>query len=214
MADKTLEQGEGLQPTDRTLYVDIDSGVLARVDGAVVMVGAALVSASNPVPTASTSPTETQTGALKIATVSEVAALDNKVICYWVNNKVPGAAQVVLTDGPAGNQPGIYYNLNPGETVMVTQICVELTTLNDDVEYELGYTDAADGAGTFQPITPKRAYATAAARAGFEGIVFEITPPAPVRYADGARSITFRIDCNDAGATITPGWHAYVIGGG
>lgn len=119
------------------------------------------------------------------------------------------AAPTVLTDGPAGDQPGIYYNLIAGEVVFITQYRVNLTTLSDDVTYELGYTSAANGAGVFQPVTPEYHLSTGAANSGITPGYFVIDPPLRLTYAMGARSITFRVQTNDAGATITCAYHGW-----
>ena len=148
---------------------------------------------------------------MPVADVELCAALDDLAICRWVNDKKPGDAQVVLTDGPEGDQPGIYYNLQPGEIVLVKSICLEVLTASDTVEFELGSTDQASGAGTFTPKTPKWAYKTGASNAGFDGRKFEIDPPAVLKYSAGIRSITFRVDCSDANVEITITWHGYKI---
>ena len=127
----------------------------------------------------------------------------------WINDKVPGASETVLTDGPAGDQPGIYYNLAEGETVYITQFVYGITTVSDDCAFELGFTDAVNGGGTFQPFTPHRHVFTPAARSGFQDADIQISPPRRVAYADGARSITFRVDANDAACEITCGWHGF-----
>jgi hypothetical protein len=54
-------------------------------------------------------PLEPTTGALITTDYGIVAAIENDVVCRWVNDKAPGTSAVVLTDGPAGDQPGIYY---------------------------------------------------------------------------------------------------------
>jgi hypothetical protein len=149
--------------------------------------------------------------ALRTIDYLQWSALEGGTICRWVNEKVPGNAQVVLTDGPAGNQPGIYYNLTEGQSVLIAMFCMELVTLSDNVKYELGFTDAAAGAGTFTPITPARYLRTGAAATSFDGYTTMVVPAAPVTYASGARSITFRVTCNDAGATITPAWHGVLV---
>ena len=141
----------------------------------------------------------------------EVAAVNGLAICRWVNNKKPGDAQVVLTDGPSGDQPGIYYNLAEGETVLVKSICLEVLTASDTILFELGSTSQANGAGTFTPKTPKWAYKTGATNTGFDGRKFDFTVPAVFKYADGVRSITFRVDCSDADMEITITWHGYII---
>lgn len=51
--------------------------------------------------------------------------------------------------------------------------------------------------------------ATGAAVTGAEDFDLTITPPIRLRYADGVRSITFRVNANDAGATINVAWHGW-----
>lgn len=136
--------------------------------------------------------------------------LNNGAMSYvrhWVNDKVPGATLVVLTDGPAaGGQPGIYYNLSPGRRVLVTGMDVDVGTEADNCHFELGYTDAANGAGNFTPVTGHRHIHTAAGRSGFTGYEVQFETAIPIRYSDGARSITFRVNANDASCEVTPEW--------
>ena len=156
-------------------------------------------------------PLEPTTGALVVADYATVAAIEGDVVCRWANNITPGAVETVLTTAPAPPQPGIYYNLAAGDIVMVTQMCVELWTVSDSLAWELGYTTGVAGTGTFYPVTPKFIYKTGAAATGFDGVQIAITPPGPVRYSAGARSITFRVTANDAAAEITITWHGYVV---
>jgi len=117
-----------------------------------------------------------------------------------------------LSDGPAGDQPGIYYNLVEGDEVWITQFCYGLTTVSDSCTYELGYTDAADAVGTFRPVTLERHIATATNNRGRQDEDLLITPPlGALKYADGVRSITIRVNANDAGASINVAWHGFII---
>ena len=116
----------------------------------------------------------------------------------------------MLTDGPAGDQPGVYYNLSPGEQVFVTQICYGVLTASDSCTFELGTTDQANGAGTFTPRTLERHVATGTAATGKLDQDLDIRPAlGPLRYSDGIRSVTFRVNANDAGCTINAGWHGW-----
>ena len=147
---------------------------------------------------------------MPVAEVGLCAALDDLAICRWVNDKKPGDAQVVLTDGPEGDQPGIYYNLQPGEIVLVKSICLEVLTASDTVEFELGSTDQANGAGTYHPLIPPLYSSSGVGVVGFAGSQRFMAPPhGVVKYADGARSITIRVDANDNNAKITCSWYGY-----
>lgn len=161
--------------------------------------------------TGDTLPVDSVTGSLVVLSAAEHASINGNAICRWISNITPGAAQTVLTNGPAGDDPGIYYNVQPDEHIMITQACIELLTLTDDVIFELGYTDAINGGGTFTPITPPRILHTGAARVSFDGLSFDFSPCWRVTYASGARSITYRVNCNDAVAAITPAWHGWRI---
>ena len=121
------------------------------------------------------------------------------------------AGDTVLADGPAGDQPGIYYNLAAGTQVMITQLCYGLITASDSCTFELGYTNAANGGGAFIPLTVERHLATGATNTGRLDQDFTIDPPlGPLRYSAGIRSITFRVNANDAAASINVAWHGWV----
>lgn len=122
----------------------------------------------------------------------------------------PGAAQVVLTNGPAGGQPGIYYNLSPGERILIRQCCFGVNTVNDNCYFEFGYTDGPNGTGTFYPTTPRFYVATGAAPEGRITYDKTMSPPPCFKYADGARSYTARVDANDANCQITVAWHGWM----
>lgn len=115
----------------------------------------------------------------------------------------------MLTDAPAGGQPGIYYNIPAGGVLMVTQYRGALTTLSDTLLFELGYTDAANGGGNFTPVTCQYNVKTGAANSGIEPPYFVIDPPLRIAYSMGARSVTFRAQTNDAGATADFAWHGW-----
>ena len=94
----------------------------------------------------------------------------------------------------------------------ITQICNGLTTASDSCTFELGYTDAANGGGTFYPMTMERHVATGTSPQGRFDFDLTITPPlGPLQYADGVRSITFRVNANDASASINVAWHGFII---
>lgn len=134
------------------------------------------------------------------------ASRDGRAICRWANGITPGGAQVVLTNAT------LTYNLKPRQRVMIAAICMELLGVSDSVLFELGFTDQANGAGTFTPITPERYVRTGAApQSSFYGYTFDFgLVPASVTYSSGARCITMRVTCNDQGCQITPGWHGWI----
>lgn len=116
----------------------------------------------------------------------------------------------VLTDGPAAGQPGIYYNLAAGTQVFITQFCYGVTTASDSCTFEIVSTDAASGAGVVTARTVERHMATGTAATGkLDGDTFFDPPMGPLRYSDGIRSITIRVNANDAGCAINTAWHGW-----
>lgn len=116
---------------------------------------------------------------------------------------------MVLTDGPgAGGQPGIYYNLREGERIILTQMCFGVNTLNDSCLFELGFTDAVNGGGTFTPVTLQFEVVTGAAREGRATFTYFL-PFVVLRHSAGVRSITYRVDANDASCDITVAWSGW-----
>lgn len=137
----------------------------------------------------------------------EWAVRQGRHVCGWINEKTPGAALVVLTDA------GLVYNLRPGTAVFISQFCYAVETASDDCQFEFGYTTEANGAGTFVPLAPHKHVYTGAANLGRTAFDQDIRPFIMVTYESGARSITFRVDANDASAVITVGfggwWEPY-----
>jgi hypothetical protein len=123
----------------------------------------------------------------------------------------PGAAQTVLQNGPAGDQPGIYYDLQIGDIVLIEQICYGVLTNQDSCDFELGYTDQPGGGGTFTPMTMQFGQATGNPRTGKTIEERPIPVALPLKYSDGIRSITIRVDANDASAQVRCGWSGCIL---
>lgn len=134
------------------------------------------------------------------------AAMDNRSLHKWVNDKTPGTTEaLVLTDST------LVYNVSAGERVMITGFDYTLDTASDNCGFELGYTDEADGAGTFTALTGHH-HLTTGTNKSYRGE--EHDSPVPPLVADGfngARSITFRVEANDTNATISCGWDGFTI---
>ena len=82
-------------------------------------------------------------------------------------------------------------------------------TASDHCEFEVGYTDQPDGAGVFTPIARHEFIRTGNAPTGREDSSVILRPPIRVRYRDGARSITFRVNASDAACNICCGWSGW-----
>lgn len=128
------------------------------------------------------------------------AVREGRAIRKFVSHAVPGAGVSVLT------QPTIVFNLSPGRRVLVQDSHFGVTTLNDECHFEIGWTDQPDGAGTFTPFSAHRHVFTGAANVGYLDYDDELRPPSCASYAAGARSVTYRVDANDANCEITCEW--------
>ena len=133
-----------------------------------------------------------------------VASRAGQFACAMANEITPGAALVVLTT------PGLVFNLVPGNRCMMTQYCFAVETVNDDCSFEFGWCNGANATGVFHPIGPHKHVYTGAANQGITAFDQNIHPAMPVSYAWGARSITFRVQANDANCEITVGYHGYI----
>jgi len=136
---------------------------------------------------------------LAVADVDLTAALAGKTFYKFVVDKTPGADQVVLTDS------GLVYNIPTDKLVLLTRIYVGVETISDDCRFELGSCSLADGAGTFSRVMVPITCATGANKTTRDIEVIDLHPPVVVRYVD-AKSITFRVDANDASCDITCGF--------
>ena len=105
----------------------------------------------------------------------------------------------------------IYFNLTTTRSrVMVTSLVYGCHSTSDNLQVAVGYTTAANGAGTFTALTPDLGFHVAAAHAREEQVWQDLVPPLPVRYtADSARSVTLRVTANDTSAEVNMGWYGY-----
>jgi len=151
---------------------------------------------------------------LQNAVVGDEVAAARRGDRVWgrVSEFIPGAAQIVMTTALA---PNLVYNVQLGEKIMVASFEMAITTLSDSCWFELGYTGAIDGGGTFYPITNPYIISTGAALDGYEGHDVILTPPHVIKYAlgptlgSGARSITVRMTGSDAAVEVNCSWHGW-----
>jgi hypothetical protein len=132
------------------------------------------------------------------------AARDGRALHKWVNDKTPGATVVVLTDVT------LYYNIPVGKQVMITQLNFDVATLSDDCHFSLVSCDAVAGGGTPTEISGHAHAFTGNVQAGSFSKERDFNPPIRVRHTDGARSISIRVDANDAALVCSCGWTGWI----
>ena len=121
----------------------------------------------------------------------------------WVDDKTASGSLQVLTDAT------LYYDLSDGEVVMIESMSYNLESVSDNCTFELVSCTAAAGAGTATQLCAKAHSFTPAARNQVDTSQFFFDPPIRVAYADGALSISARVNSNDAAAVIHVGWMGY-----
>ena len=136
------------------------------------------------------------------------ALLEDRSIGGAAADYIPGAAQIVLTEGLV---PGVSYNILEGQIAVVTSCMYGLHTLSDDCHFEIGWTDAVDGGGVFTPLMAQFDFHTGNVQAGPVTKSERFAPPLGAWYRKGARSITWRVHANDAAAEITCHWHGMYV---
>lgn len=138
-----------------------------------------------------------------MVTPAEQAAQRGMGIHKWVNDKIASGSAEVLTDAT------LYYNLSEDEVVMITQLMVDLDTTSDECTFEPVSCTAVAGGGTPTALFGEEHLATAAAKTSHAPHHTKFCPPIRVRYADGVRSISVRINGNDSSAVVNVAWQGY-----
>jgi len=125
-------------------------------------------------------------------------------VCGWINNTVGLNALTVINDA------GLYYNIPVDRRVVITMLCAGLNTVSDQIDFAMGFTDAINAGGAFYQCMPTKRYASAANRQ--HGLDYELKPPLPIviRYSQGARCVTMRVQANDALAAVDLAWQGWV----
>lgn len=114
------------------------------------------------------------------------------------------ATETVLTDSD------IIYNLSEGEIFLARMVGFGIHTTSDWAHFEIGATNQANGAGTFTPLSPHWEYHTGTVVDGSATETIQI-PWAGIKYSDGFRSITWRVDVNDTACEFNCNYWGYVI---
>ena len=136
-------------------------------------------------------------------TPAEYAAKRGNGLHKWVDAKTASGALQVLTDAT------LYHDLEEGEVVMIKNMSFILESVSDDCTFEVVSCAGAAGTGDATQLCAKRHMYTASARDELASQQVDFVPPIRVAYADGALSISGRINANDSSAVISIGWMGY-----
>lgn len=108
-----------------------------------------------------------------------------------------------LTNGPIGEQIGIYYNFLFEQKIHITQLCCQVTSANGNARFELGYTDQQNGNGNFTPLTP--IYRIKTDETFGLPMIQTFSPPIIVT-SDEAKCITARVKTDAIGDKVMVSW--------
>lgn len=122
----------------------------------------------------------------------------------WVNDKTPGADAVVLTDAT------LYYNVPEGKQVLITAMHFDVETDSDDVHVGMVSCSAVAGGGDATEISGHAHIFTGAAVGWQASKERPFYPPILVTYSSGARSVSMKVNANDAAAVLSCGWTGWV----
>lgn len=132
------------------------------------------------------------------------AARDARGLHKWVNDKTASGSLQVLTDAT------MYYDIPAGKQVIIVQAYIGVETVSDDIHVEVVSCSAVAGGGTATALSGHYHLFTGANLVGTEDKEREFMPPLIAKYSDGARSVTMRINANDASCVISCGWMGWV----
>jgi len=144
------------------------------------------------------------TSEIATLTLAELAAREGLGLYKWVNDKVPGAVAVVLTDAT------LVYNIPAGYQVFIVKTWALLQTASDSCKFTTVSCSAINGGGVATALDGDQDIYSSGNLAGAEHYERDYQIPLVVKYSTGARSITIEVTANDALATIGCGWHGWV----
>ncbi len=105
----------------------------------------------------------------------------------------------------------IVTNIPEGYRFMLTRMLYDLLSLNDWAHYGFGSCSAVDGGGAFTLLAIEKHLATGANRNSYGGGHDDWESlPLRVRYQDGARSVTIRVQVNDITAIVAVAYRGWL----
>jgi len=151
---------------------------------------------------------ETQyTAALQPTLTLDEAAHHSRIgnrVSGWVNDKTPGDSEIVLTDAT------LTYDLSEGEQVLIKTFYGALQTASDNCHFNVVTCTAIDGGGIATDVCGHFHVYSSGNLAGTENFRWTFDVPLRVRYQDGVRSISIKVNANDGAAIISCGWVGWV----
>ena len=142
-----------------------------------------------------------------IESPAEHAARLGNTVVKWVDDKTASGSEQVLTDAT------LYQNIGANQTLFITEMTYDLTTLSDNCHFNLVKCAAVAGGGAAVDICGHAHMQTGAAyvTGGSKERTFD--PPIRVPYSASALSVSMQIEGNDASAVISCGFHGYLVDG-
>lgn len=122
----------------------------------------------------------------------------------FVNDKTLSGSQQTLTDAT------LVINLSEGTQALILEMCYTIESVADDCEFEVVAASLADGAGSITTLHGHDHKWTPAALSGSESGHREFRPPILVKYSTGYRSVTMRVNGNDASIVVSCGFSCMI----
>jgi len=131
------------------------------------------------------------------------AARDGRSFVRYVSSVTPGAAATVLT------ATTLVHNITASTRLVIASLYYQVESVSDNCIFYLGSANAINGGGTFVAYGPlQQAFTGATPSVGTYQV--KLLPPYVFSHAAGMRSVTFRVDANDANCIISCGFSGWV----
>ena len=140
-----------------------------------------------------------------IESPADHAARIGKGVTTWVNSKTASGSSQVLTDAT------LYKNIGVNETLFITAFHFNLETVSDDCCFSLVKCAEVAGGGAAVDIAGCAHIFTGGTMATGTAKERPFNPPLRVPYAAAAKSVSVKINSNDASAVISCGFHGYLV---
>ena len=133
-----------------------------------------------------------------------IAALQGRSYNYWVDKQKNASSDPTILTAA-----GSFVNLTENQIIAIESLFFAVYTSLDEVNFEIGYTDQIDCAGTFHALGPRFPISTDSLTNS--GQIQSFENPVVLRYSSGVRCVCWRTTAIDTNAEYSVSFSGYWV---